>query len=55
MEKHSLFRPFEILLLLAGVGILVSVPILWVGGSFTIWYGAKALYLSGVLIFLFKA
>lgn len=55
MNNVSLFKPFEILLLLAGVGILVSVPMLWAGGSFAIWFAAKALYLVGVLIFLSKA
>jgi hypothetical protein len=42
----------EIILLLSGVGILGSVLILFLTGSFVVWIAAKILYGVGVLLFI---
>jgi len=46
-------KPHEILLFLSGVGILISLPYFH-GFGLNIWLLAKALYLLGVLLFIFN-
>jgi hypothetical protein len=42
----------ERILILAGFGILVSVPLIGFGDFFGVWVAAKVLYGIGVLLFL---
>ena len=43
----------EVLFLLAGLGILISLPF-FIEGSFTIWFIAKGAYFVGVIFYVFK-
>jgi len=54
-SKSYLFRPFEIILLSSGALILLSVPLIALFGTFSLWFLAKALYLVGVVTFLVRA
>ena len=45
-------KPSEIILLLSGIGILGSVLVLFITGSFSIWIVAKVLYGVGVFLFV---
>jgi len=44
----------EYILLLAGLGILASVPLIFFLGGFEVWVAAKVLYGIGVVLFLFN-
>ena len=46
-------RVSEMVLIVSGLLILVSVPIIYSSGNFTLWVYAKILYGIGVLIFVF--
>ncbi|MFT5281107.1 MAG: hypothetical protein ACI9AR_000564 [Flavobacteriaceae bacterium] len=43
----------EIILILVGVCILISVHFVWNDGHFMFWWIAKGLYIVGVIIHLF--
>jgi len=47
-------KPSEIVLLLSGIGILGSVLVLFLTGSFVMWVIVKALYVIGVFLFVFR-
>lgn len=55
MTEERLFKPFEILLLLAGIFILVGIWLVSGIGDFSVWTVGKILYGVGVLLFLIKA
>lgn len=46
-------RMSEIVLIVSGVLILVSVPIIFSTENFTLWVYAKMLYVIGVAVFVF--
>lgn len=46
-------RVSEMVLIVSGVLILVSVPIIYSTANFTLWVYAKMLYVIGVAIFVF--
>jgi hypothetical protein len=49
----SEIRPSEIFFLVAGIGILISLP--WLdGGGFLIWTIAKLSYFTGVVFLIFQ-
>ncbi|MDZ7726273.1 MAG: hypothetical protein U5L75_01695 [Candidatus Campbellbacteria bacterium] len=48
-------RPFEAILFLSGVGILLSVPVIFFFEIFAVWVIAKVLYGLGVAVFLVEA
>jgi hypothetical protein len=48
--KHIIFS--EYILILSGLGILISVPLIFLWGVFGFWIGAKVLYGIGVLLFV---
>jgi uncharacterized membrane protein SirB2 len=45
-------KPSEIILLFSGIGIICSVFVLFITGSFAVWVAAKVLYGIGVLLFV---
>lgn len=47
-------KPSEWLMLTAGVLILVSVPLIATNEQFMLWFGAKILYLFGVIVMMIE-
>ena len=48
------FHTSELILILAGLFVLVSVLLISLTGSFDLWIMAKFLYVLGVILFLFN-
>ena len=52
--SKRLFHPSELILILAGLFVLVSVLLISLTGSFDLWIIAKILYALGVILFIFN-
>jgi len=54
-KKERLFHFYEVVLILSGVFMLLSVGFIYLADQFFIWTLAKIFYGVGVLLFVWKA